>query len=192
MAGRRSDTRERIQDVALELFTEQGYEKTSLREIAERLEVTKAALYYHFRTKEDIVASLLDDLAQSIDVVLDWAKQQPAGPEVRRELVRRLAKLIESEIGRLMRFMQENQPALKEFQDRNPLQGRMRELVRIMGAGEEDPVAQLRSRLALFALMFGNGPQFGEDAPVENRSEVALQVALELVSPRGQDTGQGT
>ena len=35
-------TRERIQAVALELFTEQGYEKTSLREIAERLGVTKA------------------------------------------------------------------------------------------------------------------------------------------------------
>ena len=42
-------TRQRIQAVALELFTEQGYEKTSLREIAERLNVTKAALYYHFK-----------------------------------------------------------------------------------------------------------------------------------------------
>src|SRR5262249_12854805 len=40
-------TRERIQAIALELFAEQGYEKTSLREIAERLGVTKAALYYH-------------------------------------------------------------------------------------------------------------------------------------------------
>src|SRR5690606_31787714 len=44
---RRGDTRQRIQDVALDLFAEQGYEKTSLREIAERLDVTKAALYYH-------------------------------------------------------------------------------------------------------------------------------------------------
>jgi AcrR family transcriptional regulator len=51
-------TRERILDIALELFTEQGYDKTSLRDIAERLEMTKAALYYHFERKEDILLEL--------------------------------------------------------------------------------------------------------------------------------------
>lgn len=65
-------TRERILDVALDLFTENGYEQTSLREIASYLGVTKAALYYHFASKEEIllalhlrlhaVASGLDDL----------------------------------------------------------------------------------------------------------------------------------
>src|ERR1700722_9406617 len=51
-------TRERILDIALELFNEQGYDKTSLREIAERLGHTKAALYYHFERKEDILLEL--------------------------------------------------------------------------------------------------------------------------------------
>src|ERR1700689_4807307 len=54
----RGSTRERILDVALELFSEQGYEQTSLREIADRLGVTKAALYYHFERKEDILLEL--------------------------------------------------------------------------------------------------------------------------------------
>jgi AcrR family transcriptional regulator len=53
-----TDTRERILDVALELFNEKGYDGTSLREIAERLGVTKAALYYHFERKEDILLEL--------------------------------------------------------------------------------------------------------------------------------------
>jgi AcrR family transcriptional regulator len=53
-----SETRERILEVALTLFNEQGYDKTSLREIAERLDVTKAALYYHFERKEDILVEL--------------------------------------------------------------------------------------------------------------------------------------
>ena len=53
------DTRQRILDVAAELFVEQGYDGTSLREIAERLGVTKAALYYHFASKDQILRALL-------------------------------------------------------------------------------------------------------------------------------------
>jgi AcrR family transcriptional regulator len=53
-----TDTRERILDVALDLFIEKGYDKTSLREIAEGLGFTKAALYYHFPSKQDILKAL--------------------------------------------------------------------------------------------------------------------------------------
>jgi AcrR family transcriptional regulator len=57
LAGQKS-TRERILEIALELFTAQGYEKTSLRKIAERLGFSKAAIYYHFASKEDILVEL--------------------------------------------------------------------------------------------------------------------------------------
>jgi len=56
------DTRTEILDVAFELFTEKGYDATSLREISERLGITKAALYYHFRSKEDILRVLLEPI----------------------------------------------------------------------------------------------------------------------------------
>src|SRR5580693_7571129 len=52
------NTRERILDVALDLFTELGFDGTSLRQIAEQLGVTKAALYYHFTSKDDILMAL--------------------------------------------------------------------------------------------------------------------------------------
>jgi AcrR family transcriptional regulator len=51
-------TRERILDVALDLFATEGFEKTSLREIAERMGFSKAALYYHFASKDDILLAL--------------------------------------------------------------------------------------------------------------------------------------
>jgi AcrR family transcriptional regulator len=54
----RGSTRERILDTALDLFTENGYDKTSLREIADALGFTKAALYYHFERKEQILLAL--------------------------------------------------------------------------------------------------------------------------------------
>jgi AcrR family transcriptional regulator len=53
-----ASTRDRILNVALELFTEKGFDGTSLREIAERLGVTKAAIYYHFASKDDILMAL--------------------------------------------------------------------------------------------------------------------------------------
>jgi AcrR family transcriptional regulator len=67
----RGATRERILDVALDLFIEQGYDKTSLREIADRLGFTKAALYYHFERKEDILLALHLRLHSLVPDVLD-------------------------------------------------------------------------------------------------------------------------
>lgn len=56
-----AETRQRILAVALELFTDRGYVKTSLREVAERLGFTTAALYYHFESKDEILAALVED-----------------------------------------------------------------------------------------------------------------------------------
>jgi len=63
------DTRERILDVALDLFIEQGYDKTTLRQIAGPLGFTQAAIYYHFAAKEDILVALhlrLHELARPV------------------------------------------------------------------------------------------------------------------------------
>src|SRR5215471_12663877 len=90
----RGGTRERIQAIALELFAEQGYEKTSLREIAERLGVTKAALYYHFKSKEDIVRSLTEDYRAELDTVIAWGASQPPTPESRAEILARYADVV--------------------------------------------------------------------------------------------------
>src|ERR1700760_2860885 len=92
MGERRSDTREKIQAVALELFAEHGYEKTSLREIAERLDVTKAALYYHFNTKEEIIVSLFEDLTQPIADLIEWGRGQPHTLETKQEILRRYSE----------------------------------------------------------------------------------------------------
>jgi AcrR family transcriptional regulator len=76
-------TRDRILAVAMDLFIEQGYEGTSLREIAEPLGFTKAALYYHFRSKQEILRALMEPaiglqqgLIERIDAARtleDWA-----------------------------------------------------------------------------------------------------------------------
>src|SRR5215472_6504554 len=107
----RKDTRSRIQQVAVELFTEHGYEGTSLREIAERLEVTKAALYYHFRSKEDIIESLAEDLHRQMEELIAWAKSQPRTTETRSEVLARYMKVV-AERDQVFRMLHQNQAVL--------------------------------------------------------------------------------
>ena len=63
--------------LALDLFIEQGYDKTSLREIAERVGVTKAALYYHFSSKEDILRTLVQPVFEHIGPMAEALKSRP-------------------------------------------------------------------------------------------------------------------
>ena len=72
-----SDTKAEIQEVALKLFTENGYESTTMREIAERLQITKPAVYYHFAGKEDIVRTIFDEHVATWDELIAWASDQP-------------------------------------------------------------------------------------------------------------------
>ncbi len=109
--GRPRDTRERIQVVALELFAEHGYEKTSLREIAERLGVTKAALYYHFKSKEDIVRSFTQDYRAELDEVIVWGASQPRTAASRAALLDRYSDIVERRLG-VLRFLEQNQAAV--------------------------------------------------------------------------------
>src|SRR5260370_9727603 len=111
----RRDTRAQAQKVALELFGEQGYEKTSLREIAERLGVTKAALYYHFKSKEDIVHSFTDDYFAAIDPLLDWAKEQPRGEETRRAILQRYVAIV-MHGSEVFRFLEQNRASIQAME----------------------------------------------------------------------------
>jgi AcrR family transcriptional regulator len=148
----RTDTRSRVQKVALELFAEQGYEKTSLREIAERLGVTKAALYYHFKSKEDIVHSFTDDYFAEIDGLLDWAKDQPRTDATRREILDRYVGVVLSG-GEVFRFLEQNRAS-----------------VQAMEAGK-DRFARFRGRLdALVDLLAGPG------APLRDRVRATAAV----------------
>lgn len=69
--GRRTDTRQRIVETALHQFATRGFAQSSLRSIAEELGITKAALYYHFRTKEELARSVFQPFLGEVDALLD-------------------------------------------------------------------------------------------------------------------------
>lgn len=61
------DGRQKILAVAEELFIDQGYNAVSIRDIAERCEVTNAALYYHFPSKMALFAEVLEQHARRLN-----------------------------------------------------------------------------------------------------------------------------
>ncbi|MCX4627862.1 MULTISPECIES: TetR/AcrR family transcriptional regulator [unclassified Streptomyces] len=185
--ARRGNTRQRIQDVALELFAEQGYEKTSLREIAERLEVTKAALYYHFKTKEDIIISVFEDLTRPIDELIDWAKQQPPTLDMKREVLRRYSEAMVAGAP-LYRFMQENQATMRELSIGETVKRRLFTLVELLRTEDGPLTNQVRCVSALFTLHAGMMfLQHVEGDPEETRL-AALEVATDLITQAHEAT----
>lgn len=77
MPRTRVDTRSEIREIAAELFARQGYDKTSLREVAERLGITKAALYYHFPSKSDLMLGIVQPFVDDVEVLLAERESQP-------------------------------------------------------------------------------------------------------------------
>src|SRR5215510_7596236 len=154
----RADTRRRIQSVALELFAEQGYDKTSLREIAERLGVTKAALYYHFKSKEDIVASLVQDYFGKIDALIAWGKTLPRTPQSRAEILSRYFDILASgsEVFRMVQHNQASVNSLAHAKNREALfRERLHSMVGVLTGPDEPLRGQLRAAVALASVSFG-------------------------------------
>jgi AcrR family transcriptional regulator len=71
------DTQSTIRGVATELFGRFGYEKTSLREIADRVGMTKASLYYHFPSKQSLLLAIVEPLISQWRAVVDRAQTLP-------------------------------------------------------------------------------------------------------------------
>src|SRR5262245_59485191 len=72
--SRIQDTRTRIADAALALFVSQGYQKTTVDQIAEAAGVGRRTVFRHFPTKEAI---LLDQLAVRREVAIQRLRERP-------------------------------------------------------------------------------------------------------------------
>ncbi len=85
------DLRRQILRVAVELFIRQGYHGLAMREIAQALGVSKAALYYHFRDKEELFLAILETNLGEIGAAIDAAvAAHDTAPQRIRALVREI------------------------------------------------------------------------------------------------------
>ena len=71
-----ADTRQRLIDVAVDLFTRHSFAGTSLQMIADEMGFTKAAIYYHFRTREELLAAVVEPIFEQLSAIITAAESE--------------------------------------------------------------------------------------------------------------------
>lgn len=176
-------TRERILDAALALFADKGYEATSMREIAEQLGITKAALYYHFDSKADIVHAMLADTERQVAELAAWAQAQPCTPEVRRQALVRWSDIMQARGLAAFRFMVTNRAVIDELSAdrREGMHVCMGDLCAALAPPSASVEDQLRIRLALMSINMAGLVGTDIDADEAELLAAARRVADQLL-----------
>jgi AcrR family transcriptional regulator len=71
-----ADTRQRLIEVAVDLFTRHSFAGTSLQMIADEMGFTKAAIYYHFRTREELLAAVVEPIFEQLSAIITAAESE--------------------------------------------------------------------------------------------------------------------
>ncbi len=175
-------TRERILRAALRLFADQGYGATSMREIAEQLGITKAALYYHFDSKEDIVRALLADVERQVAELADWAAGQQPGPQLREEVLARWSEVMQAHGLSLFRFVMANRSVVTGLkQGRQGMLEKIQVLYRVLTPADASVEDQLRVRLALISVNLSGVAGADLDASEEELLAAGRAIARDLL-----------
>ncbi len=180
-------TRERILDVALDLFIEKGFDGTSLREIAEQLGFTKAALYYHYASKDDILMALHMRLH---DVGREGLKQLTDAPVS----LATWESLIDTVLGQMLAqrklylMHERNQAALEKLHrkdhdaEHDDIQQRFRQILADPAISLPDRVRMASSVGAVFSVLFMAGDAF-EGTTNQELGELLRQTIHDILAP---------
>jgi AcrR family transcriptional regulator len=184
-----ASTRERILDVALELFTDQGFDGTSMREIAERLDISKPAIYYHFASKEEILMALHMRLHEFGKAALDRLAGQTVTLQVWGSL---LNEVLDQMVAQRKIFLmhERNQAALEKLHrkdhddEHDDIQQRFRQALTDPSLSLRDRVRMACSLGAVFGGLLMAGDAFDNVSGAELRSLVR-EAVHDVVADRG-------
>lgn len=173
--GRTTDTRERILATALQAFVERGFAPTTLQDIANRLGLTKAALYYHFTSKDELVRAVMQPLVDDLRAYAEASRSPEVTP---RELLERYFDIVHGHRDRCLALTRDPSGAAAMSDESwvslwlAPVQSRL--LPR---------PATPADRVRMLAAISGLGRSFLlTDIPIEELRPVTVEVALETLA----------
>ena len=197
--GDRSGTRAAIVAAARELFADCGYASTSLRDIAERLGLSKAALHHYFPSKDALLDALIEPALQGLEAVGTEAPEPPLTRAQRRTLLTDyLAALREA--GRTMQLLDGDPAAMMRPHLKERAFEHLARLEFLLAGPDPDLKGQLRARAAiavLHAAAFQPPGEHGQHSPgglldLDPSLEAeAVDAALDVLGPVRRRTAAG-
>lgn len=180
-------TATRILDVALELFTEQGYEGTSLREVAKRLNLSTPALYYHYTSKDHLLISLVGPALDRTDELVDRSRSAANSTDARRALLGAYLDLL-LDCRDLFRFLGRDVGALNREGIGARIQEQERKLRTLLVGARAKERAHVRAAAAIGSLRYPVIQLPGIDLRPEREALIdAAMAALTCHRPRRPD-----
>jgi AcrR family transcriptional regulator len=142
------DTRARILAVALELVSERGFAGTSIRDLAEHLDLTTAAMYYHFSSKDALLDALVEPLISGLTMLSAKARTGALGEIA---VLTELVDVLSGEGAKVMGVLHGDPSATRRLKARVDPERMFAGIVSGL-AGTDDRVATLRAKCAVGAV----------------------------------------
>jgi AcrR family transcriptional regulator len=191
-----SGGRDAILDTSAKLFSQQGYNGVSIRDIAQACGMTNAALYYHFKNKEDLFLAMLQ---RDHEQAMESLREAAHGPGDLREDLRRLVALYTEITCARRQSFQTLWRDLRSIEDArgHKLFGEMRSKFlgpleeRIAQAQTDGEIkageARVYARLlhGMIIALANEGPPGRQHKPAPQEVELVLEVFLNGVSSNG-------
>ena len=169
---------------AVELFGERGVDGTSLQMIADALGVTKGAVYYHFKTKDEIIAAVFADLLREVEVIVSEAETRAAEASREAALELLVPRLVAVAVERRDMFNRlHGDPGVARFTAASPQYRSLDErIARLFTGDAPDAESLVRGAMASSALasvsVHPNVRQLDDDTLTTHLTEIIHALAV--------------
>jgi AcrR family transcriptional regulator len=144
----RTQTQIRLLGTALDLFAEHGVGATSYQMIADRLGVTKAAIYHKFKTKEELVIAVAEMELAKLEDAIQQAEEENGSTHAREVL---LARVVDHAVEhrRAAHILQFDPVVVRLLSRHRPFQLFLERLYSALAPGARDPATDVQVAMVL-------------------------------------------
>jgi AcrR family transcriptional regulator len=141
----------RVIEAALALFAEHGIGGTSLQMIADAIGVTKAAVYHHYNTRDEIILAVAEVVLEGLEAAVEAAESERSRARARDLLIARMVDLAVETRG-MAGVIQRDPVMLRFLEEHEPFRHVMERVNRVLMGGTSDARARVRAALVAAAV----------------------------------------